>query len=377
MPPRPAVSIRSRHALGWSLGYGFGGTLWILFSDHLLGGLGPLMDVVWASTLKGLLFVWVTAILFHQALRTRPERERDLPLPQMPRWLFYVFAIIASLTVLILRGQLAAMDGRPLLILLMFPITLSALAGGMGPGLLATAITGAGAVFSFTAQGGLVRPHDLLTWSFLIANGVLVSLLSEALHALRRRHAQGEAELRASEARYRDLLDHAADAVLVSDANARLIYANQIACELTGWTRAELLSKRITDIAPEDEARIAMEHFARFQRAGSLRMEVNLRHRNGDPIAVELNAVRLPDGGAYAALRDIRDQRAAQTELTAYRAGLEELVDQRTAELAEASLRAEAASRAKSAFLANMSHEIRTPLNAITWVWPISSAGAG
>jgi len=102
-----------------------------------------------------------------------------------PPWRAYGLAVVATAVTLLVRLALTSWIGeRPVLILFVIPIILSAYAGGLGPGLLSTALSAlaTGYFVLAPAHSFFLQPADVVLWLILILAGVLISALSGALH---------------------------------------------------------------------------------------------------------------------------------------------------------------------------------------------------
>jgi two-component system cell cycle sensor histidine kinase/response regulator CckA len=135
---------------------------------------------------------------------------------------------------------------------------------------------------------------------------------------------QAEERLREAARRYRSLIATANDAFISIDGESSIVEWNRKAEELFGWTRAEALGRRLTELVIPPEHREAhrrgLDHFLETGEGPVLEQTIELSalRRDGSQLPVEVTIWATENNGLYrfhAFIRDISERQALEEEL--------------------------------------------------------------
>ena len=196
-----------------------------------------------------------------------------------PSWLRYGVAVLAVGVVLLVKLVLdLSITTQSPFLLLAGAVMVGAWFGGLGPGLLATALAAIAADYFFLPPVGTFTGLDVAFLPLLLfmLQGALISSLVEALHSARQRantsalEARSHLErLRRSEERFRLVVQGVKDyAIFMLDSEGRVVTWNEGAERINGYTVKEIVGKHFSvfyaqeDVErghTEEELRVAAE----------------------------------------------------------------------------------------------------------------------
>jgi len=173
------------------------------------------------------------------------------------------------------------------------------------------------------------------------------------------------AQLRESESRYRSVVESQTELICRWLPNGTLTFVNNAYCQYFGTKRDELIGKTFLPLIPEEDRDIVHDHIATLNPDHpATTFEHRVIGKDGDIRWQRwTNLASFDEQGRineYQSVgNDVTDRRQAEIEVQNYRAHLEELVAERTAELQAKNLELEA-------FSYSIAHDLRTPLRAVT-----------
>ncbi len=209
----------------------------------------------------------------------------------------------------------------------------------------------AGRIDHYWAERRYVRPNGEIFWASVTMSLVrdlegtpyyLVGMVKDIDAEKRMQEA-----VRESEARFRAMFDNTSVGITLSTLERRVLQINQAATRITGYSQDELKTINPTDLTVPEDRLIGLAEFQELiegKRSGFL-VERRYIRKNGEIFWGRVTYSVVPDKDGMpifliGMIEDITEQKNAREALAAqeaeYRRNLEQRVEERTHELAEA-----------------------------------------
>jgi PAS domain S-box-containing protein len=248
------------------------------------------------------------------------------------RWLLLRYGAAPLVATLAALSQWALLGSRTPFILLLPTIMAVAWYGGLGPGLLATAVGTLEAAYLFFEPHFSLRVNDvtemfaLAIFAFL---GTTISMLCARLRQSERARRRAEERmlldtkdsLREREEQLQAILNTAMDAIITTDHRGLIRSVNAAAERMFGYAAAEMIGRNVTMLMASPYREAHDGYIARYLQTGEKRVigtsrEIEARRKDGSLFPVDLAVSEIEHLKLFTGIhRDLTQRRQLEREV--------------------------------------------------------------
>lgn len=149
----------------------------------------------------------------------------------------------------------------------------------------------------------------------IIISMVFIVLLRKQVQRATRDITKSKEILQASEAKFRSYINNSPDGIFVVDDSGHYIDVNPAACEITGYSKQELLTKNIADLQPAETLEDDLKVFYLLKEKCHISYELKFVRKDGSVRWWSIDGVKLAEDRYLGFVRDIHDRKMSEQKL--------------------------------------------------------------
>ncbi|BAY89568.1 MULTISPECIES: PAS domain S-box protein [unclassified Tolypothrix] len=251
----------------------------------------------------------------------------------LTKLLHYGVALLSVVLALVINLKLSPyLDATPSP-LFFVAVMVSAWYGGLGPGLLATAVSTVVIHYFFVEpvySWSVSYSGSLVQLSVFLMAALLISSLNEAQRAAKRKAEANLGALRRSEAKFGCLAESNIIGIIVADLNGPILEANDIFLQMVGYTQEELRSGRMRwrEMTPPEYLEVSDRAVEELLTTGACKpFEKEYIRKDGSRIPILHGAVMSGENTVVGFVLDITNRKQVEEKLQRTNQTLQTLID--------------------------------------------------